>query len=136
MNLNLHYDDSIEYYFDGVFSNGIGNWVFHYGTLSWDDYTRKVDCKFNASYSQSTLSGTVRATSASADYGDLQVKSSNVTTHSGHPALEVTLTVENASHWWSFGGTSKTARVIVYCTEWSDTIKIGSYNLGRIYYNT
>ena len=134
--LNLYYGSSIEYYFEGVFSNGIGNWDTHYGTLSWDDYNRQVDCQFRASYSPSTLNGSVSAVTASTGANDLQVKSATATTYNGHPAVDVTLTVENAIHWWSFGGTSETARVIVYCTEWSDVVKIGSYSLGRIYYST
>ena len=134
--LTLWYGDSIEYYFQGVESTGIGNWDFHYGQLYWSNHNRYFPCRFNATYSPSTLSGSVIASTNAPSDPNLPVKSISTTTYNGHPAVDVTLTVENLIHWWTFGGVSETARVIVYCTSWSDSIKIGSNTVGTVYYNT
>ena len=135
--LNLWYDDKIEHRFEGVVSSGIGNWDIQYGTLVWDDYAKSINCRFTASYSSSTLSGNVAATTDTGSNPDIPVISANITTHEGHPAVDITLSVESLIHWWTFGGTSETARVIVYCTSWRDRIEtIGGDSVGYIYYNT
>ena len=134
--LNLWYGNSVEYYFQGVESSGIGNWDIHYGQLWWSNHNRTFPCKFMASYSASTLSGSVRASNEAPSSSDIPVKTISATTYNGHPAVDVTLTVENKIHWWSFGGVSETARVIVYCTSWSDTIAIKGTAVGTVNYST